>query len=768
MPSKSQPSYIRLNYSFNNFYFFLFLFVPSCLFVHPTTKEVYFCDLHKIRKISSGNIVTVVGNGLTGDCIDGAPSKTVVDTPSGIAVLPSTGELIFMSKGNHNIRKISKADGKVRNLYGIADGSASTSYPYYSQYDASTTKFSNPTDLQVDPNSGDIYFIDNIFFIRKIKGTKIYTVAGTGGSPYFNGNSGVATSFNLDRINGFGLMSNGDIIISEQKRILSLSGGFISTIFGAPYNGMNAKEVNIIPTQVFKYKDELYFADFNNFISKMKKDGTLQVLAGIYFSETGSKTIKKITTTGSLEIVAGPVTGSFGGTLSISPDNNNIPILYFSEGNKVKTVNLVTKEVKLIAGRDTQPSVKDNAPLNTYFGNSVTSVYVNSLGDILLLGRNIQFTAYGIAQHDGGDIYYSTGTSGVILKQTKDGENDAKIAGAATSGYIDGDLTTSRFSNPQGIYFDRNNSVLYVCDYGNLRMRQIQFSFPDPLPSPSIVPSPLPSALPTVLESSKAVVVPSISQPVSFSTVIPRDTSNLPTMTASPSSLHPTSRSSMINDHSIVPSFSIRSGTSIPKSSQSHIPMHSKLPHLASPSNINPTFSSLKAQSSIFPRYTSHFPTSAKSSSLTTLKSSKDCKCGGNQKLVEKDSLGNYLTNKECLSCGLNSIPDPNDRYTCKSCPDLLMISSADGTECLCPTGYQKWEKSCIYKDAYQNVNSKYPADTASSLTYTQVFENSRSGSASTETIKSYFFYQNLQICCKKAVNIVFSKIFLRYLMCYN
>ncbi|KAL9644222.1 hypothetical protein ABK040_005683 [Willaertia magna] len=121
----------------------------------------------------------------------------------------------------------------------------------------------------------------------------------------------------------------------------------------------------------------------------------------------------------------------------------------------------------------------------------------------------------------------------------------------------------------------------------------------------------------------------------------------------------------------------------------------------------------------------------------------KDCKCGGNQKLVEKDSLGNYLTNKECLSCGLNSIPDPNDRYTCKSCPDLLMISSADGTECLCPTGYQKWEKSCIYKDAYQNVNSKYPADTASSLTYTQVFENSRSGSASTETIKSYFFYQN-------------------------
>ena len=54
-------------------------------------------------------------------------------------------------------------------------------------------------------------------------------------------------------------------------------------------------------------------------------------------------------------------------------------------------------------------------------------------------------------------------------------------------------------------------------------------------------------------------------------------------------------------------------------------------------------------------------------------------------------------------------------------------------------------------------MNSKYPIDTASSLTFAQVFEISRSDSPSTETVRSKFFYEQFYWAaahCQQFLNV--------------
>ncbi|EFC48821.1 hypothetical protein NAEGRDRAFT_62841 [Naegleria gruberi] len=119
----------------------------------------------------------------------------------------------------------------------------------------------------------------------------------------------------------------------------------------------------------------------------------------------------------------------------------------------------------------------------------------------------------------------------------------------------------------------------------------------------------------------------------------------------------------------------------------------------------------------------------------------KDCKCNGTSKLVEIDAGGNYLSAKQCISCGSKSIPHPSNRYLCSPCPDPLMQASTDGTSCVCPSSHQLWSNMCILKDAYLDINSKYPIDSSALITFIQVFENSRQDTPSTESVRSKLFY---------------------------
>ena len=103
--------------------------------------------------------------------------------------------------------------------------------------------------------------------------------------------------------------------------------------------------------------------------------------------------------------------------------------------------------------------------------------------------------------------------------------------------------------------------------------------------------------------------------------------------------------------------------------------------------------------------------------------------------LRETNATGHYLGYKECVKCasgtavvtvgttiaGLYYEPD---RYSCRSCPDSLMMMTVSGTTytCTCPTGYTLTgvtsigAQSCVLTTMISEFSST--ANTASTVTY--------------------------------------------------
>ncbi|WP_307840364.1 RICIN domain-containing protein [Streptomyces sp. G44] len=85
--------------------------------------DVYIADYgnHQIRKVTAdGKISTVVGKSTYGSAPDGTPATDAqLKHPSAVAV-DSAGNLYIADSGNQRIRKVTKADGKIRALAGTA------------------------------------------------------------------------------------------------------------------------------------------------------------------------------------------------------------------------------------------------------------------------------------------------------------------------------------------------------------------------------------------------------------------------------------------------------------------------------------------------------------------------------------------------------------------------------------------------------------------------------------------------------------------------
>jgi hypothetical protein len=76
---------------------------------------------------------------------------------------------------------------------------------------------------------------------------------------------------------------------------------------------------------------------------------------------------------------------------------------------------------------------------------------------------------------------------------------------------------------------------------------------------------------------------------------------------------------------------------------------------------------------------------------LSTLDSTtlKDCSCPTNWALVEKDSVGQLLTNKTCVQCPTGSIIKTSvSLYQCQSCPNPTTQQYDASNNCVCRTGY--------------------------------------------------------------------------------
>jgi sugar lactone lactonase YvrE len=237
----------------------------------------------RIRRVSTlGTISTYAGTGTGGFSGDGGPATAAhLRSPLGVALDPA-GNLYVADDGNHRIRKVSTG-GIVSTYAGTifrfsGDGGPATAAQLYA-----------PGGVALDP-AGNLYIADTYNHrIRKVTpdGT-ISTYAGTG-TPGFSGDGGPATAAQLRYPTSVAVDPAGNLYITDNNRIRKVTpGGTISTYAGTGGVGFSGDGGPATAAQLagpagvaLDSAGNLYIADRGNFrIRKVTPGGTISTYAG--------------------------------------------------------------------------------------------------------------------------------------------------------------------------------------------------------------------------------------------------------------------------------------------------------------------------------------------------------------------------------------------------------------------------------------------------------------------------------------------------------
>jgi trimeric autotransporter adhesin len=252
-----------------------------------STGNIYIADSanNRIRKVSSGNITTIAGNGNAAFTGDGAAATAASFNQPVAVAIDGSGNIFVVDQLNNAVRKITSA--------GVISTIAGTGTAGYNgdNIAASTAQLYFPTGVAVDAN-GNIYIADLANNrIREITAASglITTVVGTGVAGYA-GDSGAATAAQLSAPSGVALSKSGDLYIVDQGNnvVRKVTSGTISTVAGtgAPGNtGDGGKATAALLSNPYGIAVDstgnFYISDVvNNRVRKVGTDGNISNAAG--------------------------------------------------------------------------------------------------------------------------------------------------------------------------------------------------------------------------------------------------------------------------------------------------------------------------------------------------------------------------------------------------------------------------------------------------------------------------------------------------------
>jgi sugar lactone lactonase YvrE len=513
---------------------------------------------HCIRKvIPSGALSTIAGTGTAGfneDESDASKNKAKnaqLTHPTGVAV-DLNGNLVIADSGNNRIRKI--ASGIISTVAGngnsgfSGDGGSATS-----------AQLHLPNSVTVDM-AGNLYISDSYNFrIRKVTpGGVISTIAGQG-TAGFSGDGGLATSAQLYLPMGISLDASDNLYIADyvNRRIREVaSDGLINTVAGIGTQGFSgdggpATLAQLhLPTGVSSDgTGNLFIADSNNSrIRKVTPNGIINTVAGngiagfggdggpatsaqlnqpigvtldvagnLFISDSANQRIRKVTPDGVISTVAGKGTPGFsgdGGAAIVAQLNQPGGIAVDSIGNLfiADVVNNRIREVTpdgvihTVAGMGGAAFGGDGGRATFALLHSPAGVAIDTKGNIVIAdsgnNRIREVTTDGVIRTvagigaagfngDGGPAIAaamnwptaiavdSTGNLFIsdhnnrIRKVTSDGIITT-IAGIGTAGFSgdEGWAISAQLNLPMGIAVDAAGN-LFIADYDNNRIREV-------------------------------------------------------------------------------------------------------------------------------------------------------------------------------------------------------------------------------------------------------------------------------------------------------
>jgi sugar lactone lactonase YvrE len=460
-----------------------------------TAGNVFVSDIgsagQTISRISPSGVVTVEAGmpGVRG-ATNGPAKAATFYVPRGLA-MTANGSVLVADSQNALIRAISPI-GFVTTLAGSTGVLGEVDGPL------ATARFVYPGALAVDA-VGDIYVSDTVgsmyagYTIRKITPMGfVTTLAGTAGVSGSADGVGAAASFSLVWGLGVDVLGNLYAADSGNNTVRKITAaGVVTTIAGTPPRAT--------PTPCVGPPDGVGAA------AKFCSPGALAADRGgnVYVADTGSHTIRRITPSGVVSLLAGQlgVTGTQDGTGAGATFNAPSGIAVGADGiiyvadtgshriRKVTPAGVVTT----LAGADWEnPSGIEFFPLPPHPGSRPTSLAVDGAGTVYAIDNGVRTIRKvtttgevstptgssvlaaspltGIAVDAAGIIYVSNSTT--VSKLAPEGAVTLLAGSPGDSNAVDGVGGQARFRAAADLALDSAGRILVV-DSGNNTIRRI-------------------------------------------------------------------------------------------------------------------------------------------------------------------------------------------------------------------------------------------------------------------------------------------------------
>ena len=202
---------------------------PYGVAVIPSSGVIVVADYnnHRIRLVTPLGVVTTLAGSGTPAFADGTGTGASFQYPTGVAVIPSTGNIVVADPFNHRIRLVTPL-GVVTTLAGSGSGFADGT--------GTAASFNQPHGVAVIPSTGDIVVADsNNNRIRLVTPLGVVTTLAGSGSPVFADGTGTGASFYYPT--GVAVTSRGDIVVADKGnqriRLVTYPGGVVTTLAGS-------------------------------------------------------------------------------------------------------------------------------------------------------------------------------------------------------------------------------------------------------------------------------------------------------------------------------------------------------------------------------------------------------------------------------------------------------------------------------------------------------------------------------------------------------